>query len=61
MRLHDNLSINLTPSDSNRSAGDDSYEGIFCTENIIDSKKGSSTNVLSSLPLANLTRKNVVI
>ena len=35
MRLHDNLSINLTPSDSNRSAGDDSYEGIFCTENII--------------------------
>ena len=35
MRLHDNLSINLTPSDSNKSAGDDSYEGIFCTENII--------------------------
>ena len=35
MRLYDNLSINYNPSDSNRSAGDDSYEGIFCTESII--------------------------
>ena len=60
-RKQNSLSSIKSHGNSNRSAGDDSYEGIFCTETVIWIAKKEFYQCTSQDAPANLTRKNVVI